>query len=115
MRNRIVALTTLTVFLALAAFAVIQTQAGEEKKLPEKVTATLSMVTTGGGCDKASGPFCCRGDKTAYNQAFEKVPGVIEVTFNSKTRQVEITYEKGVLSLTQLVEAAKKLNSEITL
>ena len=121
MRNRIVALPALTVLLALVTFAMVATGADKDKDKdkdkddPKTTTATLSIVCSGGGCDAASGPFCCRHDRTAYKKAFEKVMGVTKVEFDADTRQVVIEYEKGILNLTELAEAAKKLKTDLLL
>ena len=104
------------VVLVMALMALWSTAAAQE--VQEKVekaepeVATLSLVANGGGCAGGSA-FCCFGDQRKAQEAFQKVDGVTKVVMDTKTEQVRIEYERGNLSLGELVLAAKKAGHEL--
>ena len=104
------------VVLVVALMALGSTAAAQEvQKKTERAkpeVATLSFVANGGGCAGGSA-FCCFHDQKTAQKALEKVDGVTKVVMDTKTEQVRIEYERGNLSLGELVQAAKKAGHEL--
>lgn len=89
-----------------------ETEKKVETEKPE--VATISFVTSGGGCGDA-GAFCCSHHQKGSRKALEKVNGVTKVVMDSETKQICIDYEKGKLSLNELAEAAKEAGHDLVL
>ncbi|MEE9166730.1 MAG: hypothetical protein V3U24_04615 [Candidatus Neomarinimicrobiota bacterium] len=106
----------IAVIVALIALSVTATAQETEKKAEEKKAevATISFVTSGGGCGDA-GAFCCLHHQKGSKEALEKVNGVTKVVMDAETKQICIDYEKGKLSLNELAETAKEAGHDLVL
>lgn len=90
-------------------------QETEKKEEAQKVeVATICLVASDGGC-ASEGPFCCSHHQKGTQEAFQKVGGVTKVVMDSEKKKVCVEYEKGKLSLNELVQAADKAGHKLVL